>query len=344
VGSTLELTVQNTGGAHHPFHLHGFSIQPLSLTIPGGPDYTFGYAEFRDNVDVPANYTLTFRVRLDDRPLMDGTTMGGALGRWVFHCHIFFHAVFGMISEFDVVAADGNERPYVNADDALIEGNSSDTLTMHGTYMDPDGDTPITLTASAGTVTDDGGGQWTWEQTGAVTGIVYITATDPDGLSDQTAFQVKTNSPPVLVLPGPQSGAFSDPLTFGISATDADVADVITLTASGLPASLTFTDNGNRTGTVSGSLTTVPGVYVATFFADDGHNDPVSGTVEITITKEVTVLNYTGPTVILNGASATLSGVLTEDDGPPVVGRTVTFALGAQNCNGITNGSGIASA
>ena len=45
--------------------------------------------------------------------MMDGVTPGGGLGRWVFHCHIFFHAVFGMISEFDVVAADGNERPYI---------------------------------------------------------------------------------------------------------------------------------------------------------------------------------------------------------------------------------------
>ncbi len=49
---------------------------------------------------------------------MDGVTMGGGVGRWVFHCHIFFHAVFGMISEFDVVAADGNERPYINSDDS----------------------------------------------------------------------------------------------------------------------------------------------------------------------------------------------------------------------------------
>jgi hypothetical protein len=33
---------------------------------------------------------VTFRVRLDDRPLVDGATMGGSLGRWLFHCHIFF--------------------------------------------------------------------------------------------------------------------------------------------------------------------------------------------------------------------------------------------------------------
>jgi hypothetical protein len=47
--------------------------------------------------------------------------------------------------------------------------------------------------------------------------------------------------------------------------------------------------------------------------------------------------------VILGGANATLSAVLLEDDGPPVIGRTVGFTLGAQACNGITDGSGVAS-
>src|SRR5262249_62225116 len=77
VGDSLELSVANkTQGAHHPFHLHGFSIQPLSLTktAGGGPDYTFDYHEFRDNIDVPPGYTLHFRVRLDDRNMSDGVT------------------------------------------------------------------------------------------------------------------------------------------------------------------------------------------------------------------------------------------------------------------------------
>jgi FtsP/CotA-like multicopper oxidase with cupredoxin domain len=343
IGDTLEMTVKNTSNAHHPFHLHGFSIQPLSLTKAGGPNYTFGYAEYRDNIDVPAGYTLTYRVRLDDRPLMDGVTPGGGVGRWVFHCHIFFHAVFGMISEFDVVAADGNERPYINADDTLVEGAATDTLEVHGTYDDPDGDSPIALSASAGTISDDGDGQhWTWTHTGATSGLVYVTATDPDGLADQVAFQVKVNGPPVLNLPGPQTAPYSDALAFAISATDPD-SDPITLGASGLPASLLFTDNGDGTGTVTGNLTAIPGVYIATFTADDGHNDPVEGTVEITITKETTTLNYTGPTVILGGATATLSAVVLEDDGPPVVGRIVDFTLGVQACSGATDGSGIAS-
>ncbi|MBX3335336.1 MAG: multicopper oxidase family protein [Nitrospira sp.] len=102
--NTMELTVTNMTGANHPFHLHGFSIQPFKL-IPRkgtyGPTYTFPL-EFRDIVDVPANYTLTFRVSLDDRLKKDNLTPGGGVGRWLFHCHILPHATFGMMSELHV--------------------------------------------------------------------------------------------------------------------------------------------------------------------------------------------------------------------------------------------------
>lgn len=113
IGDTLELTVTNETGAHHPFHLHGFSIQPVSLSKPGALPYTYGYHEFVDEIDIPSKHTLTFLVRLDDRPnfydakgkvLATAAPNGGGLGRWLFHCHILFHATLGMISELDVVA------------------------------------------------------------------------------------------------------------------------------------------------------------------------------------------------------------------------------------------------
>jgi FtsP/CotA-like multicopper oxidase with cupredoxin domain len=96
LSNVIELTVINTTGAHHPFHLHGFSFQPISLS--GG--YTFPH-EFRDIVDVPANATFKFRVSLDDRPTTKKSA-GGGLGRWLFHCHILPHATFGMMSELHV--------------------------------------------------------------------------------------------------------------------------------------------------------------------------------------------------------------------------------------------------
>jgi FtsP/CotA-like multicopper oxidase with cupredoxin domain len=89
-GQLLELRVSNFSNAHHPFHLHGFSFQPVRLEPRiGAPaaitgTYDFAYREFRDTIDLPRHRTLTFRVRLDPRELADGTTPGGALGRWLF--------------------------------------------------------------------------------------------------------------------------------------------------------------------------------------------------------------------------------------------------------------------
>ncbi len=40
-GQTLQLTITNTTNAHHPFHLHGFSFQPISLTRVGFPTFTW---------------------------------------------------------------------------------------------------------------------------------------------------------------------------------------------------------------------------------------------------------------------------------------------------------------
>ena len=121
VGDVLELTVDNLTGMNHPFHLHGFSFQPIRLQMSPGCVFksppplirAFDYPELLDTFDVPACSRLVFRVRLDDRPIVRriGTTLvsspGGAIGRWVFHCHIFEHATDGMMGELDVLPPAG---------------------------------------------------------------------------------------------------------------------------------------------------------------------------------------------------------------------------------------------
>ncbi len=198
-GETLQLEVKNTTGANHPFHLHGVSIQPISLT-KGGEVFNWPYREFRDNVDVPGEFTLKFRVRMDPRPLADAVTPGGELGRWVFHCHIFFHASNGMLSEVVVTNSKGNERPDVNVDNSELAVTQGGTATVTGTYKDPDGD-PVTLTSSVGSVTDNGGGKYTWTyptSSADSTQIVYVTATDSNGLKGQIPLYLKVNPAPVL--------------------------------------------------------------------------------------------------------------------------------------------------
>jgi FtsP/CotA-like multicopper oxidase with cupredoxin domain len=194
----LELSVSNPTGAHHPFHLHGFSVQPISLTPTAGPAYTWPYREFRDNIDIPSNTTLVFRVRTEDRELDDGVTMGGSLGRWLFHCHIFFHAHQGMTSELVITAADGREKPNVDVGGSWAYTPSGGIATRSGTFSHPDG-LAVTLSASMGTVTPTGATTWSWEldSTGLPDQVqyVYITATDSAGRQDQTVFRLKIGAP-----------------------------------------------------------------------------------------------------------------------------------------------------
>jgi len=291
LGDTLELTVKNTTSAHHPFHLHGFSIQPIDLTKPANPTYTFPYHEFRDNIDVPKGYTLRFRVKLEDRPLMDGTTLGGGLGRWVFHCHIFFHATFGMISEFDVVDPSGNERPYVNADEASVEVDEGQQANMTGTYVDPDGDA-VTLTGPAiGTFTDNGDGTWSWSYTTTdgpdETQLLYVTAEDAGGHKDQVAFGLVVNNvAPTVTITSPLTGAlYAVPANVMVTAsvTDPGTADVL---------NCTFNWDGGGADTAapvvagacsSSKIISQAGVYTITVTADDGDGGTGSDTVMVVV-------------------------------------------------------------
>jgi FtsP/CotA-like multicopper oxidase with cupredoxin domain len=147
-GQTLELTTSNQTGSRHPFHLHGFSIQPLALTKLGAPTFTWDYREFVDTVDIPAGYTLRYRVRIDPRPQAGdpSDTTGGEVGRWMMHCHIFFHAEQGMLSE--LVVLDGpafrNERPTVGILGHEFTATRGRRVLMHGIFSDPDGD-PVTI-------------------------------------------------------------------------------------------------------------------------------------------------------------------------------------------------------
>ena len=166
--------------------------------MPGFPTFIWPYREFRDNVDVPTGYTLTFRVRLDDRQLKDGMTLGGALGRWLFHCHILLHHHQGMISELVVTAPNGREKPNVDVRGSWAYTPEGGIAQRFGTYRHPDAD-PVTLTASLGVVTETGGGTWSWtlDSTGIPphTEYVYITATDSAGRKDQAVFRLKIGPP-----------------------------------------------------------------------------------------------------------------------------------------------------
>jgi FtsP/CotA-like multicopper oxidase with cupredoxin domain len=214
-GRLLELKVTNesNGKAHHPFHLHGFSFQPVKLEprvgAPAGlPTLDpWPYREFRDTIDLLPDYTLTIRVRLDDRNLADDVLPGGAMGRWLFHCHIFFHHERGMISELVVLPSphiSGGEKPNVNVGGSSAYTAPGGIATRNSpfcTFFHRDG-LQMKLTASKGNITSPAGpgfhpgGNWTWDYTSAPgdpisNDYVYITAEDTDGRKDQAVFRLQ---------------------------------------------------------------------------------------------------------------------------------------------------------
>jgi len=102
---------------HHPWHLHGFSFQPVRLEDTlGNLVYTYDYNEFVDTWDIPATYRLVFRAHLEDRGAAAGPATGGAVGRWMMHCHIFHHNGVGMMTELVVLPASTEPQPVAEID------------------------------------------------------------------------------------------------------------------------------------------------------------------------------------------------------------------------------------
>lgn len=209
---------------------------------------------------------------------------------------------------------------------------------------------------TSGSGTTNGAGQATFSYSSAVAGTDSATASFLDASSHvQTSNSatvewqaVVTNTPPTLVLPADQTVQYSDGLSFGVTATDAD-GDTLVLSASGLPAGLSFIDNGDGTGSVSGNTTAAPGSYVVTFNASDGANPAASQTLTVTVTKEDCTLNYTGDTLVVPLANTRLAGQFGEVDSSHGnwAGKAVEFNLtdsggGTSSYGSATDATGLA--
>jgi hypothetical protein len=162
------------------------------------------------------------------------------------------------------------------------------------------------------------------------------------------AFVARTTA---LAYTGDTAADFHDPATLTAVLTDTSVTPAapilgvpVTFTLGAQSCSAPTNINGQASCTMT--LNQVPGNYTVTAsFAGNGTFLASSASAAFTITKEETTLTYTGDTLIANGGTAHLSGVLLEDGLAPIAGRTVTFTLGTvtpQNCSGTTDATGTA--
>jgi FtsP/CotA-like multicopper oxidase with cupredoxin domain len=87
VGELQVWDVVNASMMDHPFHLHGFFFQVLS--IDGQPP---AFRAWEDVVNLPPRTTVRIAWMPEDRP-----------GSWMYHCHILEHHEAGMMGHFEVV-------------------------------------------------------------------------------------------------------------------------------------------------------------------------------------------------------------------------------------------------
>lgn len=87
VGELQVWDVANRSLMDHPFHLHGFFFQVLSINGKAP-----AFRSWEDVVNLPPRSTVRIAWMPDDRP-----------GSWMYHCHILEHHEAGMMSHFDVV-------------------------------------------------------------------------------------------------------------------------------------------------------------------------------------------------------------------------------------------------
>lgn len=79
-------TITNTSPMDHPFHLHVWPMQVLSIAGLATDEPTW-----RNVVNVPAHSSTVVRIAFD-----------GITGRTVYHCHILDHEDGGMMGVIDV--------------------------------------------------------------------------------------------------------------------------------------------------------------------------------------------------------------------------------------------------
>jgi len=171
--------------------------------------------------------------------------------------------------------------------------NDETLLTFKANATDPN-IPPATLTFSLGSdaplsasISLDGIFYWT--PTEAQGGLYQFTVTVSNGaLTDSktvTITVIEVEQPPVLTVPRPQTVEIGTLLIFSVSATNPDVDDLATLSASSLPTGASFDpDLGSFVWTPENSQG--PGVYTVTFRAVEPGPNGFSDTKTVTITVE----------------------------------------------------------
>jgi len=184
-----------------------------------------------------------------------------------------------------------NVAPTVAADEAVVTVDEAQTAENSGTFSDPGVDA-VTLAASVGTVLDNGDGTWSWSlptTDGPDDGqMVTITATDEDGDSNSTTFELVVNNvaPTVDALDGPTAGVRNQTLSYTAAFSDPGVADTHDTAWEVVDSGGGMVTSG--TGTEFSFTPIAADVYTVSVTVTD--DDGGSGTAAVDVTVEATAL------------------------------------------------------
>ncbi|MGH3127136.1 MAG: PKD domain-containing protein [Gaiellaceae bacterium] len=222
-------------------------------------------------------------------------------------------------------------------------GDEGSPITFDGTgTTSPCGFANLTLVwnFSDGGVAFGATPQHTFLSPGIFSGL--LTVTDSDGNVASKAFSITVaNLAPVANAGPDMSTKWGIPITLNGSAVDPGTDTQPFLTYSW--------DFGDGTPSASGGPSVnhtyaLPGTYMATFTSCDPLNACDSDQTQVVVSKRDTTTTYTGPNQSNPSKEIALSATVVDEFGQAVVGRTVSFVLGAQSISATTNSSGVASA
>jgi hypothetical protein len=131
-------------------------------------------------------------------------------------------------------------------------------------------------------------GTFSWTPTFTQAGSYDVGFIAANGLEGSAVTHIQVNNvvenhPPVVTAPATLSVGAGLALSFTPAATDED-GDHVTMTATGVPAGATFTDNGNNSATfLWATSTTAAGTYTITVTGDDGHGGTDTAVTIITV-------------------------------------------------------------
>jgi hypothetical protein len=149
--------------------------------------------------------------------------------------------------------------------------------------------------------------------------------------------------PTQLTVTAPPSGHHTDNISVSATLKSSDVplaGRPITFRLGAGEVTATTDSNGSASATIT--VDSDPGNTALTAsFPGEPDYMKADATTPFEVLREVTVLKYTGDTSA-KGETVRLAATLTEDDGPPLVRRTVTFDVEGTKFTASTDGQGLA--